>query len=127
MKQVCTSIEQSKKLLELGLDLDTADMFWRHENPSNYDFPVAIDKYERPFKNNTVSWSLTALEDLLPNFIRDEQMFFLSKWKRTDDSWKIAYHLGENEYVSFSGNNFDIVYDMIVWLIENNFFHVNQE
>jgi hypothetical protein len=28
MNKICTSIEQSKKLIELGLDVNTADMFW---------------------------------------------------------------------------------------------------
>lgn len=28
MNKICTSIEQSKKLIELGIDINTADMFW---------------------------------------------------------------------------------------------------
>lgn len=28
MNKICTSIEQSKKLIELGIDVNTADMFW---------------------------------------------------------------------------------------------------
>lgn len=29
MNKICTSLEQSKKLVELGLDLNTADMCYR--------------------------------------------------------------------------------------------------
>lgn len=26
--KICTSLEQSQKLIELGIDVNTADMFW---------------------------------------------------------------------------------------------------
>jgi len=32
MNKICTSIEQSKKLIELGIDINTADMCWCNEN-----------------------------------------------------------------------------------------------
>ena len=28
MKPICTTVEQSKKLIELGLDIETSDMYW---------------------------------------------------------------------------------------------------
>lgn len=28
MKQICTTVDQSKKLIELGLDVETSDMYW---------------------------------------------------------------------------------------------------
>ena len=28
MNKICTSIEQSKKLIELGIDVNTADMYY---------------------------------------------------------------------------------------------------
>ncbi len=28
MSKICTSLEQSKRLIELGIDVKTADMFW---------------------------------------------------------------------------------------------------
>ena len=34
MNKICTSINQSKKLIELGVDINTADMIW------TYDFTV---------------------------------------------------------------------------------------
>ena len=33
MNKICTSIDQSKKLIELGLDVKTADMFWDMAEP----------------------------------------------------------------------------------------------
>lgn len=32
MNKICTSIEQSKKLIELGIDINTADFMWEY-NP----------------------------------------------------------------------------------------------
>ena len=36
MNKICTSIEQSKKLIELGIDIDTADMFWKNGVSDKY-------------------------------------------------------------------------------------------
>ena len=76
MNKICTSIEQSKKLLELGVDVNTADMYW--EEVCN--LPKAIvgnyilhnqcmeDKDYKKLSNPVLSaaWSLSALLDVLP-------------------------------------------------------------
>jgi hypothetical protein len=35
MNKICTSIEQSKKLLELGIDVNTADMYYQKVLPKS--------------------------------------------------------------------------------------------
>ena len=40
MSKICTSIEQSKKLIELGIDVNTADMYWSMEEIPFLPFPV---------------------------------------------------------------------------------------
>ena len=38
MKKICTTIEQSKKLIELGIDVRTADMHWQYiEEDDTYE------------------------------------------------------------------------------------------
>lgn len=77
MNKICTSIEQSKKLMELGIDTSTADMYidMNHEPiyigvlPTNGD----ID-YESMNKHNLIpAWSLNALLELLelPTLLKD--------------------------------------------------------
>lgn len=61
--KICTSIEQSKKLLSLGLDPNTADMFY---NLGESQIPNAIYGSNDDFKCYILAWSLTALLELMP-------------------------------------------------------------
>lgn len=66
MSNIATNIEQSKHLLELGLDPKTADMFWAriasedrlYVKNMNYE---AVHKYQV-----CVAWSLSALLEVMP-------------------------------------------------------------
>ena len=49
MTKICTTIEQSKKLLELGLSPDTADMFWFNIHKIN-DKMNALQKQKEEFE-----------------------------------------------------------------------------
>ena len=43
MNKICTSVEQSKKLIELGIDIKTADMYYSYDyNIEEYDDDVQI-------------------------------------------------------------------------------------
>lgn len=57
MNKICTSIEQSKKLIELGIDVNTADMCWQ-----NNEFPIGFND-----DNAVPAWSLAALLGVIPN------------------------------------------------------------
>lgn len=64
--KICTSLEQSKKLIELGIDIKTADMCWSIDIP---DLPTLLaysitdcDNWE----NKIPTWSLAALLEVLP-------------------------------------------------------------
>lgn len=126
MVQIATSIEQSNKLLELGLSSESADMCWA--------LPCAIAEkvkdippqlYVEPYCSADIApaWSLSRLESKIPCGITNEDgdTYLFNKWNRLDGSWKAAYHLDDNEYISFTGNPFEVIYDMIVWLLENDF------
>lgn len=78
MSKICTSIEQSKKFIELGIDVNTADMcislFTIITNgskeikqvliPLNYS---NVTEYPTPdFIERFPAWSLSALLDLMP-------------------------------------------------------------
>lgn len=100
MNSICTSIEQSKKLIELGIDINTADMFLA----VNGTIPV-VSKY---IDDGLVTaddtaipcWSLAALMKLLPSEFTTENEFGkykyeikIRKYKFTDnvDIYQIAY------------------------------------
>jgi hypothetical protein len=88
MNKICTTIEQSKKLIKLGIDVNTADMWWaeRYKGYTTMDFQYIVDEepyyylsLTRPSNNNysqdTIkdipAWSLTALIQVLPITIVD--------------------------------------------------------
>lgn len=62
MNKNCTSIEQSKKLIELGVDRKTSDIFyWCGEDLRIGGYKAQDKDYDIP------AWSLTALMNLLPS------------------------------------------------------------
>ena len=74
--QICTSVEQSKRLLELGLKSETADMKHFFDNRNDYSFfhhweciPYEWDKEFLVDSENIPAWSLHRLKCLLPTKI----------------------------------------------------------
>lgn len=64
MTQIATTREQSKKLQELGVTADTADMFY----PLGSSFPEVCDN-EDNLQADYPAWSLGALIKLMPDTI----------------------------------------------------------
>lgn len=62
-----TTIEQSKKLLELGMSPESADMLytWDIDNKTYYPLPIIDDK-EHDFPSGLSCWSVGALLELVP-------------------------------------------------------------
>ena len=125
MIQIATSIEQSKKLLELGLSSESADMCWALPcaiAEKVEDIPPQLYVEQYCSADIAPAWSLSRLESKIPCGITNEDgdTYLFNKWNRLDGSWKAAYHLDDNEYISFTGNSFEVIYDMIVWLLEND-------
>lgn len=103
MNKICTSIEQSKKLIKLGIDISTADMCWQ-----NNEFPVGFNDDEA-----VPAWSLTALLGLL---------FQPSLHHTTFDGWRCDYYK-QGLYHTFgkpANNPVDAVFNSVVSLRENN-------
>ena len=140
MNKICTDINQSKKLIELGINTSTADMLW------TYDFMVndinglnVISEQLKPEENDIPAWSLNALMNFLPSeftkvgYSTTTYKIKIRKYKFTDEvdlyqiaygnykfyedgssSWKDMINTGEKE------NLIDAAFQMLVWLKENN-------
>lgn len=81
MSKICTSVEQSKILLKLGIDVKTADMYYMYRyweidentigNQSDASIGFDLDSYLGKDNGKTYhyipAWSLSALLDLLPS------------------------------------------------------------
>lgn len=139
-----TSIEQSKKLLELGLKAETADACYdvgygqtkahiECENFISYftndEFPELKDRY-------IPCWSLGALMDLLPPSIQtgegmqnQYEINIRKYWGEEENLYQIAYgndrglseewhdmiNTGEKESLC------DAVFEMVCWLLKNGY------
>ncbi len=58
MSKICTSLEQSKKLVELGIDVNAADMFYA----DGERLAVWNNKDEELDTSDVPAWSLSAFE-----------------------------------------------------------------
>ena len=63
MNKICTSLEQSQKLIELRIDRNTADMYYTSEHST----PSIMTGAKSDYSSYVPAWSLAALLDILPN------------------------------------------------------------
>lgn len=125
MNKICTTIEQSQKLMELGIDISTADMYF-HPYPNDeywYDVPnigTAVLKY-----NQLPCWSLNALLELMPKDESKTISLCLGGSNGIDHTFDWFCTCDENDepydYKTFhSKSPIDAAFQMICWLKENN-------
>ena len=124
MNKICTSIEQSQKLMKLGLDINTADMYWEQIDQTFVPNVILIKGVEHEY----LAWSLSALLELIPLHINirifEDGTFGFSK--AANEEAYIAYYTKyyENGFPAFLktiiGNTaIDAVFEMICWLLKN--------
>ena len=112
MNKICTSIEQSKKLIELGIDVNTADMIYNILGEPYIRDDIPIDKYHTP------AWSLSALLELMPERIKiGEELSFCLTSKKSLSGFSFGYNLNGTTIVQ--DNPLDAAFEMVCWLKEN--------
>ena len=118
---IATMIEQSKHLLELGLDPKTADMVWMC-NKWLYSIKDNILNREQFSEQDTLAWSLSALLEVVPSIIGDYDLY-ITKHKYVDGGhgYNVEYNRGITISVLHKETNRDLVtasYKMVCWLLE---------
>lgn len=117
--QVCTNLEQSKKLLGLGLKPETADMYI-------FDDEVYIGK---PNVDDIPAWSLHRLVQLMPPYLHFDKYADTRYYLTLKPSCltKVLYRQDNGGWIygSESSNNYDAIIDVIKYLIKAN--HFNKE
>lgn len=128
--QICTTVEQSQKLLDLGLKKETADMVWTHA----YYGTWVVTASENPLYEESESvpaWSLGRLIEMLPSPIKlkeDLPTFHPYAYLELSQvavsyTWE-DYDGGDRQLVGFYGNGlFAAVVDAIEWLIKEGYFN----
>ena len=131
--QICTTREQSERLLALGLKKETADMIWTHAYYSTW----AATARENPLyfheadEDTIPAWSLSRLlcmltsviplSEELPTFDKHAflRLYTVAVSYEYDD-----YDGYERILVSFNGNGFfAAVVDAIEWQIKEGYFN----
>ena len=125
MNKICTDISQSKKLIELGIDVNTADMFW------TYDFTVndinginVISNNFKPEKDDIHAWSLSALLGLMPFHIIENDVRYgfqmVKGLNKEGETYKIRYegYISLVETLIYN-NPIDAAFETVCWLKEN--------
>jgi len=126
---IATNLEQSKHLIELGLNPRSADMWWlyitsagkhilhAHDEPDPH-YMARMESYG--FSDFAIpSWSLSALEELTKVCTRCECNL------RVDKRWNVFATCGDFVYRGFDMNPkgdespLDGIYKLVVWLLEN--------
>ena len=127
--QICTTKEQSERLLSLGLKKETADMYYPTISEDEHTIRAcwedfwgsrkAINGYIR--RRCVPAWSLHRLIEMMP-----QEIFY-------EDSTLIlgvfgdGVYYADNEYgevfSSFEGNSYDCVVKCIEWLIKEGYFN----
>jgi len=86
--KIATDLEQSKKLLELGIDADTADMHWESISDDDHRLGLftaketkeSLERMQYTLKTTfnvklSPAWSLSALMNLLPSELSLPDMY----------------------------------------------------
>ena len=76
--KICTNIEQSERLIKLGLDTNTADMYRWYYNGQWFVSPLAEGGFNVDSNNDKLCWSLSALLKLMPRkaaIYKDEERY----------------------------------------------------
>ena len=128
MNKICTSIEQSKKLIELGIDINTADMCYRYKwYNNNFILLPCAENAREPITEDIPAWSLVALEKLMPFQLIENNnrygFYQVKGFNKQGETYRFGYKSNDNSFLfetSWSNNLIDAAFEMICWLKENN-------
>ena len=121
-----TSIEQSKKLLELGLSPESADMRWTPCQDEYKKWFVAENKrivlnYDK--KHCVPCWSIGALLKLIPKHPKFNTALRIVD--RETIIWAFECH-AISEYEFSGSSDLECLYNAIVWMLENNYINLKK-
>lgn len=121
MNKICTSLEQSQKLIELGIDVETADMYYTSEHST----PSIMTGAKSDYSSYVPAWSLAALLDILPNDEVTTTIVTRGGWNSESakylDIWFADYETEkhDNDFTLSEDTPLDAAFEMVVWLKEN--------
>ena len=121
-----TSVEQSRKLLELGLNENTADMCYEYIEECDGNFPYYSEPscHKQEESNDIPCWSVGALINAMPKIITvNNQECYLRIYHTILGSIAIEYSTFEENTLQYFDDKdlLAVIYYMTCWLLENNY------
>ena len=125
MNKICTSLEQTKKLIELGIDVNTADMHYVLIDCDKEIYYIGLGNYIGILPHHP-AWSLTALLGLMPFHIIENNNRFgfyqVKGFNKNGETYVFGYKTNYNSYLYQTSLHNDVVdsaFEIICWLKEN--------
>lgn len=124
-----TDLEQSKKLIELGIDVNTADMMWDDWSLIDEGWKLSVGYHpeiEKDYGRKCYpAWSIAALLEILPEEITDDNGYkTYIDIRKYDLKYQIAYYTSLNWSDTIATDEYenlvDACVDMIFTLKEKN-------
>ena len=108
MNKICTSLEQSKKLIELGIDIDTADMFYLNDGIN----AKLMWEHLPNIKKESVAWSLSALMEFM-----NRNCYNISL-NCSGAEWTVKFDDSETYHHITCDYSIDAAFEMVYWLLK---------
>ena len=124
--QICTSREQSERLLALGLKKETADMAYLWYGRAEDDTPLLMDKPSIVYQgimttHDLPAWSLHRLIEMMPTLIYKRERQY---WLDINNDGVCYNTNGGFACVEFIADNlYDNILYCIEWLIKEGYFN----
>ena len=128
--QICTTRDQSERLLALGLKKETADMHYASVKQAGYpewDYFLMSSPITNDTLESIPAWSLHRLIEMMPNKIRiyDDIVSLIVS------NTKVQYYSHDVEYSDYlscagkweDGNVYHNIISCIEWLIKEGYFN----
>ena len=116
MNKICTTIEQSKKLIKLGIDVNTVDMYYQYdyyikeyEEDAQIIPKSELGQHFSLFPEDIPAWSLSALLGLMPKFTLERNI-------STNEKFLLYYNYNQTYY----DDPVDAAFEMVCWLKKYN-------
>ena len=141
MTKICTTIEQSKKLIELGIDVITADMCWtnhlfnsflsswRVESTPPQEYKNLLDRFVVKGYLIEPAWSSDALSKFLPPYLFEfERGIDLNIYPNLNGKgWHCSYmpncieNMKKDKFKQITNGDtiIDAMFEMVCYLLEN--------
>ena len=114
MNKLATSIEQSRKLVALGIDLQTADMYYLPQVMNEGETLWPIDEGYDLDDADQPAWSLSALLEVIPKECEPD----IQKSPISGVYFAYCFADSKAHITDDHGNAIDAAYEMVCWLLE---------